>query len=148
MSTGGVDDRPAARELLANIKRELDVLADLLDDATRSSEDLIYRFWHHSMKVYGIQGITLKLGEALRGLTPAGCEINPWFEQIVAQGTGFKFDLEHNQRWLEVTRPQLEALFHARYLVEMAVKYGRELNDPPNLLPSGWAALLEVYQLR
>src|SRR3954452_3277654 len=43
------DDRPAARELLANIKHEQARLADLLEDATRQSEDHIYRFWHQSM---------------------------------------------------------------------------------------------------
>jgi hypothetical protein len=42
----------------------------------------------------------------------------------------------------------LEAFFHARYFLEMAVKYGRELELPPTLLPSGWAALLYLYNLR
>jgi hypothetical protein len=68
--------------------------------------------------------------------------------QIVAEGTGRGFSYEDNQRWLEVTRPMVEAFFHARFMVEMAVKYGHELDEAPTMLPSGWAALLCLYGLR
>ena len=51
-------------------------------------------------------------------------------------------------QWLAVTRPILEAFFHALYFLEMAVKYGKELKYPPNRLPSGWASLLYLYNLR
>lgn len=63
-------------------------------------------------------------------------------------GTGKTFRLEDNHRWLEATRPMLEAFFHARFMVEMAVRYGRELDEPPAMMPSGWAALLSLYDLR
>ena len=58
------------------------------------------------------------------------------------------FELEHNRRWLEVTRPIVEAFLHARFFLDMAVRYGKELEAPPTLLPNGWAALLYLYQLR
>ena len=74
--------------------------------------------------------------------------LNPWFMQIVEQGTAGEFSMEVNQRWLEATRPILEAFFHARYFLEMACKYGKELNEPPDSLPSGWAAVLYLYGLR
>jgi len=32
--------------------------------------------------------------------------------------------------------------------IEMAVKYGNELKYPPNMLPSGWASFLYLYNLR
>jgi hypothetical protein len=48
----------------------------------------------------------------------------------VAAGTGHTFEPAHNHRWLEVTRPILEALVHARYFLEMAVRYGRALEAP------------------
>ena len=67
---------------------------------------------------------------------------------IVQDGTGKSFESEHNQRWLEVTRPIVEAFFHARYFLEMAVRYGKALQAPPNALPSGWAAFLYLYDLR
>ena len=42
----------------------------------------------------------------------------------------------------------VEAFLHARYFLEMAVRYGQELKHPPALLPSGWAALLCLFELR
>lgn len=41
-----------------------------------------------------------------------------------------------------------QAFFHARYFLDMAVKYGTELDAPPQMLPSGWAGLLYLYNLR
>jgi len=67
--------------------------------------------------------------------------------RIVKDGTARKFEPEHNWRWLEVTRPIVEAFFHARYFLEMAVRYGEQLQQPPLQLPSGWAALLHLYNL-
>lgn len=68
--------------------------------------------------------------------------LNKWFSEIVANGTGRDFNLEDNLRWTQCTRPILEAFFHARYLLEMICKYGREFEEPPTVLPSGWAAVL------
>lgn len=57
------------------------------------------------------------------------------------------FKTEDNARWTEVTRPILEAFFHARFFLEMAVRYA-DLEKPPLPLPSGYAALLYLYGLR
>jgi hypothetical protein len=56
--------------------------------------------------------------------------------------------MKHNQQWTAHTRVFLEAFFHAKYFLEMAVKYGKELQAAPTMLPSGWAALLCLYDLR
>lgn len=48
---------------------------------------------------------------------------------------------------MEVTRPILEAFFHARYFLEMAVRYAG-LEAPPQALSSGYAALLYLFGLR
>lgn len=85
----------------------------------------------------------------MRALAPApDRELDAWFLEIVASGTGLRFEPAHNARWLEVTRPILEAFFHARYFLEMAVRYAAALEEPPRVLPSGWAALLHLYRLR
>ena len=145
------DDRPPVVELLANLRRDHAALADLLasiDDHDRA-EDLVYRFWHQSWKVYGLQNLTLPIVERLRSLAPAAHEqLDAWFEQIVEDGTGRAFHHEVNQRWLEETRPIVEAFWHARWFLEVAVRYGAELESAPRLLPSGWAALLTLYGLR
>ena len=39
------------------------------------------------------------------------------------------------------------AFYTAKVLLEMAVKYA-ELPDPPQMMPSGWAAILCLYDLR
>ncbi len=107
----------------------------------------MYRFYHQSFKVYGIQERTKLIVEALQKLWP-GHECHSFFMEIVQQGTEIVFNEEHNQQWTKVTRPILEAYFHALYFLEMVVKYGEELECPPQVLPSGWAAVLELYELR
>ena len=56
--------------------------------------------------------------------------------------------MSDNDRWLAATRPIVEAFFHARYFLEMVVKYGKELKSPPAVLPSGWAAVLCLFNMR
>lgn len=162
--------------LLAQIKEALPQLKALLEevDGHWSREDGIYRFYHQSFKVCYLQGTTLKIVAALRELWP-GRELNAWFCQIVAEGTVgappppdadlsglspqvdgrpviggavLTFDHSWNADWLRHTRPIVEAFMHARFMLEMAVKYGRELDDATSSLPSGWAALLYLYDAR
>lgn len=71
------------------------------------------------------------------------------FEEIYQAGaSGKQFEIEHNKHWTGNTRVFLEAFFHAKFFLEMAVKYGKELRAAPTTLPSGWAALLCLYNLR
>jgi hypothetical protein len=44
-------------------------------------------------------------------------------------------------------KPCLRSSF-ARCFLEMACKFGNELTEPPHPVPSGWAALMELYELR
>ena len=55
--------------------------------------------------------------------------------------------MEDNANWSDATRPILEAFFHARFFLEMAVRYA-DLESPPQTLPSGYAALLYLFDLR
>ncbi len=54
--------------------------------------------------------------------------LSPWFTEITAQGIGVHFVMEHNTNWLVHTRPIVEAFLHAKYFVEMMVKYGRTMD--------------------
>jgi hypothetical protein len=38
-----------------------------------------------------------------------------------------------NARWDAATRPLLEEFFHANYFLKMAIKYGNELTEPPDI---------------
>lgn len=92
-------------------------------------------------------GDTIEIVEKLRELWPDK-QLHLWFEQIIGEGTGPEFSFEDNRDWLRRGRPILEAFFHARTMLEFAVKYGRELEHAPRMMPSGWAALLELYSAR
>lgn len=148
-SADGVDEREEVQSLFSKLKASLPELRELLEESSSpwGYEDSVYRLYHHSFKVYGLQKATTKIVAALQELAPEK-RLNPWFTQIVRDGTGKTFEPEHNRQWLETTRPIVEAFFHARYFLEMAVRYGTKLKAPPQTLPSGWAAFLYLYSLR
>lgn len=134
-------------ELLRTIKEQAPALRELLEAVShRSYEDPIYRFYHHSYKVFNLQRRTEEMVAALRGLLP-GRDLNPMFIEVIDQGTGKEFSIDQNADWPRHTRPILEAFFHARFFLEMAVRYS-VLPEAPKVLPSGWAALLCLYKLR
>ncbi len=145
----GRDNRPEAKLLLSNLKKDLPELTELLTRCNGhwGCEDMMYRFYHQSYKVYGLQNLTARIVEKLQALMP-DCDLNEWFTSIVKEGTGKEFKMEDNMKWLEITRPIPEGFFHAKYFLEMAVKYGNELEYPPTLAPSGWASLLYLYNIR
>src|SRR4051794_31311782 len=115
------DARPEVVALFARLKAALPGLEELLERCSGhwGYEDPIYRFYYQSFKVYSLQERTTKIVEALQALAPER-ELDKWFRQIVSEGTGHKFEMAHNSRWLEETRPIVEAFFHARYFLEMA----------------------------
>jgi hypothetical protein len=136
--------------LLDNIKKNLPELEKLLETVNGHwfMEDCVYRFYHASFKTYFIQTLTMDIVDALKKLAPEGVTFNSTFEDIYKEGTGKIFNIRHNNNWEKHTRPMLEAFFHAKYFLEVAVKYGRKLKEAPTCLPSGWAALLYFYNLR
>lgn len=143
------NDRKEAAVLLESIHKNLPALTKLLESCSDhwGYDDPIYRFYYQSYKVYHLQEMTTKIVSQLQALAP-GRGMDKWFLAIVKEGTGKKFTTKHNENWLKHTRPIVEAFFHARYFLEMAVKCGRELEAPPEMMPSGWAALLCLYNLR
>jgi hypothetical protein len=135
--------------LLEEIKKHLPALKDLLILMEDSYEDSIYRFYHQSYKVYSLQYCTVEAAELFKKIAQSidGSLCN-LFEGIVVQGTGVTFEGEHNENWPRHTRPIVEAFFHAKYFVEMMVKYGGQMESVSPVLPSGWAAILELYNQR
>ena len=137
--------------LLMNIKKKLPELEALLEKVCSHwvYEDSVYRFYHFSYKVYGIQNTTRRIVDALKELAPEGQSFCKEFKEIIEAGaSGKRFESEHNKNWTYHTRPLVEAFFHAKYFLEMVVKYGKELEESPDMLPSGWAAVLCLYGLR
>lgn len=140
--------QPAEEALVRALRARQSDLTALLEECSShwGFEDPIYRFYHLSYKVYSLQDQTTRIVEMLASLAPER-PLNPWFREIVEQGTGRSFRPEHNAEWSRITRPMLEAFFHARFFLEMAVRYAH-LHEPPSPLPSGYAALLHLYGLR
>ena len=148
-SGAGDETGPDPEEaLLANLRRDQNELEALLKSCSDhwGYEDPLYRFYHQSFKVYALQQTTETIIQRLQALIPER-PLHSWFLQIVQAGTGKQFQSEDNARWTEVTRPILEAFFHARFFLEMAVRYA-DLQAPPQPLPSGYAALLYLFGLR
>jgi hypothetical protein len=132
-------------ERIKQHKPELDEMLKVMSDHW-TYEDHFYRYYHSSFKVYRTQDTTGQAVKLLRELLPER-ELNLTFEDIIREGTGQEFEIEHNADWDQRTRPMLEAFCHAKFMVEMAVRYA-ELAKPPQPMPSGWAALLYLYDLR
>jgi hypothetical protein len=145
-----IEERRVLEEtLLRNMKAQMPDLRALLKecDGHWGSEDLVYRFYHQSFKVYSMQHLTEQIVTALKGLLPDRL-LDGWFMTIVEEGTGRTFERSHNKDWPVHTRPMIEAYWHARYMLGMVVRYGARFKRPPRTLPSGWAAVLCLYGLR
>jgi hypothetical protein len=136
------------RLLLTRLKERGDELVALCEELNGhwGYEDGFYRFYHQSWKVYAVQTLTDKTVSFLRQLLPER-ELNETFAKIIREGTGKQFEMEHNKDWDRHTRPMLEAFCHAKYMIEVAVRYA-DLPAPPQPMPSGWAGLLYLYDLR
>jgi hypothetical protein len=147
-SMGAAEREAAERELPSALRARREELGALLERQSDHwhFEDPVYRFYHQSSKVFELQRQTEEIVRTLASLSP-NRELTGWFREILAAGTGRTFTLEDNARWTSVTRPIVEAFFHARYFLEMAVRYAH-LEEPPSVLPSGYAALLYLYGLR
>lgn len=139
--------------LLKNIKENLSSLEKILEETNSvwNYEDLMYRFYHCSFKVYAIQYLTKELVKQLEKISPHDNEKikNEMFLEIISKGAGnISWEREHNKKWSKTCRPFLEAFFHSRYFIEVAVKYGKKYEIIPEVIESGWAALLELYGIR
>lgn len=155
MGTDGIKDLSAKAalyeqglaDLLARIKSNMGLLKDLLNKYSDhwNYEDCIYRFYHHSYKVQWVKTNTKQIYDALCKLADPDRGMNSQYEEIVKEGLSEILDI--NSQWCE-TRKWVEAFFHSKYFLEMLVKYGEELDEVPQMLPSGFAAVLELYNLR
>lgn len=135
--------------LLEAIKAHLPELELLLFECRSEYEDRLYRFYYQSFKVYGLQKSSIKALNLFKRIGAVNqSELCNWFEDIVAEGTGSNFNMDHNQNWKLHTRPIVEAFLHAKYFLEMMVKYGNEMDAVPTVLPTGWAAVLCLYNQR
>src|SRR5438132_14263265 len=105
-------------KLPKNIVANLATLDDLLQRCSDhwGYEDPVYRFYHQSYKVFDLQESTREITASLQALAPS-LPLNKWFLEILRLGTGKRFSMEDNENWTAVTRPIVEAFFHARFFL-------------------------------
>ena len=140
-------------DLLRNIKVNLHTMEKLLDKISGEweYEDMIYRYYHHSFKVYRLQAVTTEIVDELRKISPHSGEwmFHRYFVDILKKGCiDREWTQSDNRKWQETTCPFVEAFLHAKFFLEMAIKYGKKYDKAPVLLDSGWAALLHLYRIR
>lgn len=135
------------RALVVALRRDADALHALRDRVDRAGSDGVYRMFHQSFKVYGLQEYTREIVAALQALLPE-VPLNPWLEKIVADGTGRTFAREHNARWLRETRPIVEAFLVVKHALDMACRYARAYDEPPSVFEPGWGTVLYLFTLR
>src|SRR5881397_1188233 len=102
-----LDSLQKDNELLANIQARQSELAELLEEVNSHwvYEDLVYRFYHQSFKVYWLQEHTKRIVEALKSVAPSGTTFSSMFEEIYQAGvSGKQFEMKHNQQWTAHTR--------------------------------------------
>ena len=135
--------------VLTAIKNKLPELKELAEKFSShwGYEDPVYRFYHGSFKVYDLQDSIESAVAILKSIAP-NRELCDSFTRLTEEALQRRFSMEVNSRWDQETRVLVEAFLHAKYFIEMAVRYGQELDTAPQSLPSGWAALLCLYQIR
>lgn len=143
--------------LLQNIKDRLPELEELLSKVTDhwNEEDLVYRFYHTSFKVYHIIALTEEIDTVLTELAPyeKGHDkynnMSKCYRRIIEEGAAVgDFQTANNRAFQFIMGPSLTAFWHAKYFLTMAVKYGTKYDEAPHSLHSGWAALLHLYKMR
>ncbi|MBI4416682.1 MAG: hypothetical protein HY557_06845 [Euryarchaeota archaeon] len=127
------------KDLLKAIKRHIPELKEWASDYVESPwgyEDGMYRFYHHSFKVMALRGAAEKAVDLFRRIGPR--RLNPDFETIVRRS------MTDDAKASDVVM----AFLHTKYFVEVMIRYGTELEEPPSVLPSGWASVLYLYNMR
>lgn len=135
--------------LLVDIKASLTSIEALLERFNMLEEDKIYRFYHQSFKVFALQTPVREAVALFELLRPPQTELNGWFRLIVDDALRQEFSTSRsNDNWLPETRPIVEAFWHCKYMLEQMARYGKELDKSPQMLPSGWASVLYLFNLR
>ncbi len=135
-------------QLLNQIKFNFDEITALHRVFIGFEEDFVYRFYHQSFKVFGAVDLIKEAKDLFDKIAPEGWLLNDWYCQITEEALGKKFHSGTNSVWLVETRPILEAFWHSKYFLDQMIVSGGDLDHAPRMLPSGWAAVLYLYNIR
>lgn len=137
-----------ACRLLESIKSHQIKIESLLNDFRKEEPDLVYRFYHQSYKVFIMNRLTERANDLFEDIGSKSFPLNAWYLEITNSALEREFGDETNSKWLEETMPVVQAFWHAKYFLEQMMQAANELEGAPQILPSGWAAILCLYNLR
>jgi len=138
--------RSALFRKINKCSKEIEGLGKRIDYAY---EDRIYRFYHYSFKIYWLQEYTEEILKIIQKINPnKDKHLCDFYTEILKDGTGKEFQKKHNNRWTFHTRPIAEAFFHSKYFLDMLLKIISLKKEQKEVISSGWAALLELYDIR
>jgi hypothetical protein len=142
--------RLAHDALLVRIKECIPELETLLKEMDEAEDEGVYYYYHSDPRVYGLQHFTKRACALFRQIASHDeGNLTLLFEIVVKEGTNRKVDLIAQSRvWIQDAGPVISAFYHARYFLNQHIKFARELEQSPDTLQPGWAALLCLYGLR
>jgi len=120
-------------EILDLIKKNLPVLEEL-NNYILDTVDLGYyydRLFSMSWNFYGIQGYTEKIVVDIKNIL--NCDFYSTFKSIISKGTRIAFKYEHNDMWLDVTLPMLNAYYLAYHILSRLCEIGNILATHSNV---------------
>ena len=141
------------QDLLRRIRAELPALEAWQAEA--DDENGVYRFYHHSNKIFHLQKLIKAGWKIIDKIGMSGQPpdyLHEWYIEIYLEGAILDFKEWMNSEWLKHTRPILEAFWHTKYFIQMMFKYGQLLEPNSEELLQGmapdWAAVLYLFELR
>ncbi len=138
-----------AADLLQNIKDHRSEIEAQFDRFKKAEPDLIYRFYHQSFKAFGMVDMIRDANKLFSDLAPESTFLNNWYVQITRTALTKRFEGSYtNQHWMETMLPVTQAFWQDKYFLEQMLIAADELDEAPQILPSGWAAVLYLYDLR
>jgi hypothetical protein len=145
---GIFEERRASHDdLLNRIKDRLPALEELQQEMAEAEDIGFLHFYRSDPSVYDLRKLTAQAASLLRDIAADG-ELALSFEVIMQDATASKLDLTSSRMWILSATPTIAGFYHCRFFVERLVRYGHELEQSPDMLPSGWAAILCLYCLR
>lgn len=106
-------------DLLRAIKANFEEIQTLHKLFANLEEDYVYRFYHQSFKVFGMNDVTKQAITLFEKIAPDEVKINDWFKQIADEAIEKEFDWQKtNPIWQTETCPIIEVFWHSKYFLE------------------------------
>jgi hypothetical protein len=103
-------------------------LQDVLKGLIKNEEYYFNRFYSQSWNLYSVQKHVVTSVDLLQSLIP-NLAFNPYYMQILSEGTGREFTHAVNGRWTAELRPVIEAMVHTKYMVKLVLNTDESESD-------------------